>query len=641
MGVSRIVPIIMKLKFMAAFAGCMALAVLVAPAQDPGSVQGGQAGPPGTIRVRVRLIPVDVIVTDQNNNPVTDLKPEDFEIFEDGRAQEVRHFSVQTFSADAPAPALSVVPATNPALELTPQSSRTFLIMMGRGRHQTPLKAIDALLRFVRNDLLPQDRVAVFAYNRATDFTTDHERIAQVLERYKKSNEKIESWLESRFRGLTTVYGMKEIPKSFQSEIDKIFDSGDMLASRQVPPGRITEIGTIVRDWDRAAVTIAKDSDRAAEIEVRTDVAEEVAEEDLPGSQVMLSLIKFDTLEGEFLMLGLEFDEFSARSAGSFQDLQNLYTCIEYLRYMQGQKHLLYFTDEGLLFPGGNVSHDNGIMSIANDARVAIDVFQTGGLFADPEIVPTKGTVIETPPARSNQPPVVEPPQLSQRNWSRGFMLSSLSNVAKLTGGRTAIGTDISRALNRLDDSTRVQYLLGYYPRNDRWDGEYRRIQVKVKRPGTRVFYRQGYFARDSLRPYNREEFLAYSRISAAGAFEFNVEDIPFQVDTIKTLASGDSPQVRVDLQVDADAVDFKLVGNRHVARLYVAVFYGKGDDDYLGSRWQTVNLELPEASYQRMLRTGIQVTSMIPLEVSKQVLKVIIYDTWGDKIGSKLVKLR
>ncbi len=632
---------VMKVKFMAALAGFVILSALLAPAQDPVSVPTGQAGPPGTIRIRVRLIPVDVTVTDSNNNPVTDLKPEDFEIFEDGRPQEIRHFSVQTFREEAPAPSLAVVPKTNPALELTPQSSRTFLIMMGRGRHQIPMKAVDALIRFVRNDLLPQDRIAVFAYNRATDFTTDHERIAQVLERYKKHHENIESWLESRFRGLATVYGIKEIPKSFQSEIDKIFDSADMLASRRVPPGRITEIGTIVRDWDRAAVTIAKDSDRAAEIEVRTDVAEELAEEDLPGSQIMLSLIRFDKIEGEFLMLGLEFDEFSAKSAGSFQDLQNLYTCIEYLRYMAGQKHLLYFTEEGLMFPGGNVTHDNGIMSVANDARVAIDVFQTGGLFADPEIVPTKGKVIDPPPARSNQPPVVEPPQLSQRNWSKGFMLSALSNVAKLTGGRTAIGTDISKALNRLDETTRVQYLLGYYPQNDRWDGKYRRIQVKLRRPGLKVSSRQGYFARDSLRPYNREEFLAYSRISAAGSFEFEVEDIPFEVSTMKTIATGDSQQVRVDLKVDADSVGFKLVGDRHVARLYIAVFYGKGDDDYLGSSWQTVNLELPEASYQRMLRTGIQATAMVPLEVSKQVLKVIVYDAWGDRVGSKLVKIR
>ena len=50
-------------------------------------------------------------------------------------------------------------------------------------------------MRFVRERLLPQDQVAVLAYNRATDFTTSHESIAQVLERFKQVHESIESRL--------------------------------------------------------------------------------------------------------------------------------------------------------------------------------------------------------------------------------------------------------------------------------------------------------------------------------------------------------------------------------------------------------------------------------------------------------------
>ena len=38
-------------------------------------------------------------------------------------------------------------------------------------------------------------------------------------------------------------------------------------------------------------------------------------------------------------------------------------------------------------------------------------------------------------------------------------------------------------------------YTLGYYPENKVWDGKFRRITVKVARPGIKLHYRAGYYA--------------------------------------------------------------------------------------------------------------------------------------------------
>ena len=48
-----------------------------------------------TLRVPVRLIDVDAIVTDDRDRPVVDLKKDDFQIFDNGRRGEIRHFSVK------------------------------------------------------------------------------------------------------------------------------------------------------------------------------------------------------------------------------------------------------------------------------------------------------------------------------------------------------------------------------------------------------------------------------------------------------------------------------------------------------------------------------------------------------------------
>ena len=88
---------------------CLALLAAASPMVSqagktpaPGGTGGQRPTPPGTIRVRVRLIPVDVIATDQQNRPVADLKQEDFQIFENGQEQQIRHFSVEKLAA-APA----------------------------------------------------------------------------------------------------------------------------------------------------------------------------------------------------------------------------------------------------------------------------------------------------------------------------------------------------------------------------------------------------------------------------------------------------------------------------------------------------------------------------------------------------------
>jgi Rieske Fe-S protein len=74
------------------------------------------------------------------------------------------------------------------AFEMTSPNRRTFLILLGRGVLQEPSKGIDAMIHLVRDVAMPQDYIAVMAWNRATDFTTDRERLISILERFKKEH---------------------------------------------------------------------------------------------------------------------------------------------------------------------------------------------------------------------------------------------------------------------------------------------------------------------------------------------------------------------------------------------------------------------------------------------------------------------
>jgi VWFA-related protein len=85
-----------QLLFGAAFVVVSAVAVLRAgqapPPQAPPPQQQQQQPP--TFRVRIDYVEVDVVVTDRDGNLVRDLKKEDFQVLEDGKAQTINTFSL-------------------------------------------------------------------------------------------------------------------------------------------------------------------------------------------------------------------------------------------------------------------------------------------------------------------------------------------------------------------------------------------------------------------------------------------------------------------------------------------------------------------------------------------------------------------
>jgi VWFA-related protein len=72
-----------------------------------------QQGP--TFRAQVEMIQVDAFVTDGAGNPVTNLRLEDFELLEDGRAQTIRTFAAVNIPIDAPPPFSPTAPRADVA----------------------------------------------------------------------------------------------------------------------------------------------------------------------------------------------------------------------------------------------------------------------------------------------------------------------------------------------------------------------------------------------------------------------------------------------------------------------------------------------------------------------------------------------
>ena len=129
-----------------------------APAQD-------ESQPP-IFRSGINFIRVDVIVTDDDGNPVTDLEAGDFEVFEDGEPQTIESFQLIEISA-VPAPGAEPPrPVSNrydEEREAARTDTRVFVIFFDdyHVRYENGVRAGQTLVQFLENNLVPTDLVGI------------------------------------------------------------------------------------------------------------------------------------------------------------------------------------------------------------------------------------------------------------------------------------------------------------------------------------------------------------------------------------------------------------------------------------------------------------------------------------------------
>jgi VWFA-related protein len=124
--------------------------------------------------------------------------------------------------------------------------------------------------------------------------------------------------------------------------------------------------------------------------------------------------------------------------------------------------------------------------------------------------------------------------------------------LAADTGGFSVRNTnDLGAGLQRIGREASSYYLLGYSPSNKRSDGLFRRIEVKVSRPGLTVRARKGYYAPGGKKA---EAAVAEGRdaaIQRAVNAPFDVPDVPLRA---TAHMFGESEAGKVDVLVTTEA---------------------------------------------------------------------------------------
>jgi VWFA-related protein len=133
----------------------------------------------GAETIEVRLIEVPVTVVDANGNPIRDLRPENFEVFDEGRRQKITTFEVVDHGRQESRTA-----------GISAAARRNFLLLFDvtNSSPASLLRARGAASQFVTNQVLTGDRVAVATVSAhrgvrfLTAFTTDRGLVNSAIE---------------------------------------------------------------------------------------------------------------------------------------------------------------------------------------------------------------------------------------------------------------------------------------------------------------------------------------------------------------------------------------------------------------------------------------------------------------------------
>jgi VWFA-related protein len=554
--------------------------------------------PRPTFNASTALVPLDVRVLDKNGRPALGLTRADFSIAEDGVPQEIQHFSVQHRVADATRAATPLARRLNQASPIEAQAGRVFLLYLGRGDLTGPAKGIDGVVHFVRDRVLPQDYVAVMAWNRATDFTTDHDSVLAVLDRFRVTGRKIERELYDFFRSPAFAYGDRTIPKQIQAEIDAVFRGADQAPMRSV----------------NAQMAASADAER--ELHEETD---RLLREDLTigGGQAATAD-------------GLSLNDFLSDTAKAIQDRSNLYAGIEFLRHVDGEKHLIWLAEYGLRVritdARDPVELDRDLGRAAADARVVLDIVRTGGTES------TFGCGAEFAKATRCTDSLRNLSSLAPASVSRMF--------AELTGGRSDANrfARAAQSFDLIDLDSRDQYLLGYYPSNTHWDGQFRDVRVTVNRPGVTVLVRRGYYARPDVGPLDRRATVTFARVLAAAEDAREILDLRLDATAANDLTHAN---VSLTVKIDLSRVLFQPVDGRFAATLHVAAFCLDQRQRPVGQLRTDVELSYDEARLRDVRASGLPLPLTIPVTAAADSLKLVVYDFAGDLTGSRNVPVQ
>jgi VWFA-related protein len=187
----------------------------------------------------------------------------------------------------------------------------------------------------------------------------------------------------------------------------------------------------------------------------------------------------------------------------------------------------------------------------------------------------------------------------------------SLTAMAAATGGFALNNSNsFENTFNRIVQENSTYYVLGFSSTNDRRDGRYRKLEVRVTRPGLMVRSRAGYMAplRNERTPDPLKPSATVS-LAVAEALRSTVamNGLPLRVFAAPFKGAGRDATVVVAVEVDASQLGLVEKDGSHVGALEVSYFSMDMRNKFYPGQTQTARLTLSPETFEHVIKTGIR----------------------------------
>jgi VWFA-related protein len=217
----------------------------------------------------------------------------------------------------------------------------------------------------------------------------------------------------------------------------------------------------------------------------------------------------------------------------------------------------------------------------------------------------------------------------------------SLIALADETGGRAVVRTnDIPGALARIARENSTYYLLGYQTDASRSPGRFRKIDVRVKRPGLQVRARRGYMPPDQRALAKKREAEAKAGTSPALRAALNnplpIGDVPLRLFAAPFKGAGKDASVLLAVEIDGPGLKFEERDGRFNEKVEVSVVAVDYHGNVRGTGRQTLDLTLKPETHRAVTgKGGIRLLSRLDLPPSRYQIRVGVHESVGSAVGT------
>ena len=457
----------------------LALVVAAVLAVEPAVAFQAPAQAPPTFAVGTSAVAIDVVVRDKKGRLVKNLTAADFEIVEDGAKQQVESFTVVARGAEALPEA-----GTAPPGPLPPR----------RRRLRRPP---------------PSPRSRPPTRRPSSPWSSTGWGPGGRDQAHKAALTYLSARREGDFVGIFTIDLALHTIQNFTADTDRIRTAID-LAATQAGTSFASSAGQ-VRDLQGLEIR-AQDGENAAMS------ASSGGGAGSPGSTPggVMAMAGGAAVERDIarLQVGmLQSFEALERDQQGFATSNGLLAVVNGLQRVPGRKTVVFFS-EGMAIPDRVLPQFQSVIAEANRANVAIYTMDSAGLRTESPTASTREAIEAQATARYRNLGKEDEGGALMKDAERNEDLlrqnpqSGLGMLAEQTGGFLVRDTNDARgSFRQIAQDMRFHYVLGYTPSNDNYDGRFRNVRVKVRRGGTVVHFRRGYFA---VRARTSNPVLAY-----------------------------------------------------------------------------------------------------------------------------------